>query len=503
MKNNDEYLRLPHGMFDRNSQWVRREREILKRHDEIGRKAGCEVKKYTPLGFSETYQRGTNAANDKVYKFESKTGKSLMLSSDSTPSIFREYLASGESKSKRIAFVAPLFRYKKSNSRHFTQIGYAIINEPKDNSEIDIKIIELAKSMIELCSSMGIQINICLNDYEALKKMLSDDISREEMPEVQHKLQFYSKEERVEFFNQRIKDCNKRTQLIDLFSREPEKITEFDESENKMNLPQEYMGIYRMAKGLKTVANIDIIFDPTNLHSIETLENYALRFTTLKGVHLGDGGEYTTYAKRFDERIKTYWSVASGVEAIERNSPLIIEPQKVNKLAMFNTDASAWFVIEMIKFLEDKGYAVVYQGRTNKIGKAIKKLDEDFTHLTIIGKNEETSQELRIRELKTREEIAIKVQRQMEKNSLKTTEIGVSNQSSEVIKSIIKVMRDYFKTNDFKREDLLEIIANHCNPDGYTSLSCADIETLILEVGKVYREKGIIKDEEKEKDIKD
>lgn len=60
MEQNEEYLRLPHGMFDRNAEWVRKERVILENHDKIGKKMGFDVMKYTPLGFSKTFERGVN-----------------------------------------------------------------------------------------------------------------------------------------------------------------------------------------------------------------------------------------------------------------------------------------------------------------------------------------------------------------------------------------------------------------------------------------------------------
>ena len=408
MANNDEYLRLPHGMFDREARWVRKERKILENHDNIGRKIGCEVKKYTPLGYAETYQRATNATNDKVYKFDSKTGKSLMLSSDSTPSVFREYLANGDLRSKRVAFIAPLFRYRNSHSRHFTQIGYAIINEQKNNNDIDTKIIELAKGMVELFKSMEIKINICLNDYNALRKILLNDFSEENLRDILYQLQFFSTEERIQFFEKNIKDQKRKNILIDLFTRKPVKIIKFDEKENYLNLPEEYLGIYNIAKGLRILTDLDIIFDPSNLHSIETLDNYAMRFTTLDGSHLGDGGEYTSYAKRFDNRITSYWSVASGVEAIQRNSPLEIKEEQLNKIALFNTDASELFALQTMKKLESNGYTVIYQGIVTKLGKAIKKLDNDYTFLSIIGKDEELGKSLIIRNLETREEFEIK-----------------------------------------------------------------------------------------------
>lgn len=487
MSKDEEYLRLPHGMFDRNAEWVRKEREILAQHDESGRKIGCEVKKYTPLGYSETYQRATNAANEKVYRFPSKTGKSLMLSSDSTPSIFREYLSSGENKSKRVSFVAPLFRYRNSHSRHFTQIGYAIINEPKDStSDIDTKIIELGRGMIDLFESMGIKINICLNNYQALRNMLSDDFSTDELPSVLYKLQFSSTDERVRFFEESIKDSKRKQELIKLFSMKPTQINGLEKDKNELGLPDEYLGIYDMAKAISTISDVKIIFDPTNLHSIETLDNYALRFTTQNGQHLGDGGEYTSYAKKYDNRISSYWSVASGVEAIERNSPFKAKIKELKKVALFNTDASAMFALKTLKQIEDCGYSVVYQGKTSKLGKAIKKLDTDYTHLSIIGKSEEEGKSIVIRDLKTREETTIE-------NSV--GEKNDNNHSTTIAKEVIGIMSKYFRTKQFDREGLLEIIARHSDKESNLTLSAEDIEQLIIMIGDIYRENGILKDE--------
>lgn len=84
---NQEYLRLPHGMFDRDEEWIKRERAILENHAKSGEKIGCKLKKYSPLGYSSTFIRGANTAKDKVYTLNSKSGKSLILSCDSTPSV--------------------------------------------------------------------------------------------------------------------------------------------------------------------------------------------------------------------------------------------------------------------------------------------------------------------------------------------------------------------------------------------------------------------------------
>lgn len=147
----EEYLNLPHGMFDRDEEWIKRERIILENHFQSGQAIGCELKKYSPLGYTSTFIRGANTAKDKVYTLNSKSGKSLILSCDSTPSVFRNYVVNNNGQPQRVAFISPLFRYRNSHSRHFTQIGYSIINEKKQNDgELDIYLIQLAKAMTDL-----------------------------------------------------------------------------------------------------------------------------------------------------------------------------------------------------------------------------------------------------------------------------------------------------------------------------------------------------------------
>lgn len=164
--NEQEYLRLPHGMFDRDETWIKRERMILENHAKTGERIGCKLKKYSPLGYSSTFIRGANTAKDKVYTLNSKSGKSLILSCDSTPSVFRNYIDSNNGKAERVAFVAPLFRYRNSHSRHFTQLGYSIINEKKSEDEnLDITLIQLAKAMIDLFKA---QRNKNKNSYKQL-----------------------------------------------------------------------------------------------------------------------------------------------------------------------------------------------------------------------------------------------------------------------------------------------------------------------------------------------
>ena len=404
----NEYLRLPHGMFDREEEWIKRERKILDLHAKSGEKIGCKLKKYSPLGYSSTFIRGANTAKDKVYTLNSKSGKSLILSCDSTPSVFRNYVTSSNGEPQRIAFVAPLFRYRNSHSRHFTQLGYSMINEkPSGDESLDINLIQLAKSMTDLFGANGIKTKIHINDYGALRNILSKNISEDELPGLLYTLQFSSKEERIQIFQQVIRDKNLCNQLVDLFSQEPRIIRYSDKKENQMKLPEEYMKIYKMAEGLNYITGVDVYFDPADLHSIETIDTFALRFRTLQGTALGDGGEYSRYARKWNEKINNFWSVASGVEAIERNSPQQLLEDIKRKIAICSIDASPNFVLKVMKSLENMGENVAYKGNIKNVGKAIKKIKDDYTHIAVLGSNEENGQDIRIKSLNSNDSLII------------------------------------------------------------------------------------------------
>lgn len=421
---NNEYLRLPHGMFDRDEEWIERERKILELHNTSGKRIGCKLQKYAPVGYASTFIKGANTANDKVYTLNSKSGKSLILSCDSTPSVFRKYVANNNGEAQRIAFIAPLFRYRNSHSRHFTQLGYSLINEkPSEMEDIDINLIQLAKSMIDLFSSAGIKTKIHINDYEALRKILWSYVSEQELPEILHKIQFSSKEERLEIFQKIITDKNRCQELIELFSQEPKIIRYKDSKDNKLNLPEEYKELYKMSEALRYLTDVPVYFDPADLHSIETIDKFALRFRTLDNIALGDGGEYTKYAQRWNDKIKNFWSVASGVEAIERNSPELIQKDIKRNIALYSIDATDIFTLQVMKELESMGENVAYKGKIKNIGKAINKIKKDYTHIVILGSNEENGEDIKIKSLNTGEIISIKSPNKKENIRIKT-EVG-------------------------------------------------------------------------------
>lgn len=229
-------------------------------------------------------------------------------------------------------------------------------------------------------------------------------VSSEELPNILHQLQFASLQERMIIFDKYITDKVKCEQLKQLFTQDAMVVKYKDMKDNKLNLPEEYIGIYKMGEGLSYITNNTVYFDAKDLHSIETVDNFALRFRTLDGIALGDGGEYTQYAQRWNDKIQSFWSVASGVEAIERNSPEMQFESINRKIALYSIDATPEFVLKVIKKLEDMGENISYKGSIRNVGKAIKKVQDEYSHIVILGSNEENGQDIRIKSIMHGEE---------------------------------------------------------------------------------------------------
>ena len=203
----------------------------------------------------------------------------------------------------------------------------------------------------------------------------------------------------MQIFERYIVDKAKCEQLKQLFMQDAMLVQYSDMKDNKLNLPEEYMGIYKMGEGLSYITNNDVYFDAKDLHSIETIDNFALRFRTQDGIALGDGGEYTKYAQRWNNKIQSFWSVASGVEAIERNSPEMQFEDIKRKIALCSIDATPEFVLKVIKELENMGESVSYKGNIRNVGKAIKKVQGEYSHIAILGSNEENGENIRIKSI--------------------------------------------------------------------------------------------------------
>ena len=406
--NNKEYLRLPHGMFDRDSDWIESERLILENHKNCGRRIGCELEKYSPLGYKSSFSREIHTADNKVYELTSKTGKELLLSCDSSPSVLRKYISTNLSGPKRVSFIAPLFRYKNSHNRHFTQIGYSFINENGlNNKKVDYNLVQLSKAMIDLFESMSIPTYIQINNYKALKEIIKKYTDIKDVGRLLYELQFGDIEKRTLLIDETFTDSKKKKELIDMFNMDVQVIEDINCFE-KLDLPEEYYEFFDTYNAIKKVTGVDLAFNPSDLHSIETIDDIALRFKTKSGVSLGDGGNYSIYANRWNNKINSFYSVATGVEVIERNKEVVLN-HDYDKVAVYSIDASDDFILRSMDRLYEEYDTVSYNGEVRNISKLLKKIQKNYTHFVVLGSNEELKNELEVKKLRSRDSVKIKL----------------------------------------------------------------------------------------------
>ena len=146
-------------------------------------------------------------------------------------------------------------------------------------------------------------------------------------------------------------------------------------------------------------------FDPSltgETHSTITMKNGA----SIEA--LGDGGNYSIYANRWNNKINSFYSVATGVEVIERNKEVVLN-HDYDKVAVYSIDASDDFILRSMDRLYEEYDTVSYNGEVRNISKLLKKIQKNYTHFVVLGSNEELKNELEVKNLRSRDSVKIKL----------------------------------------------------------------------------------------------
>lgn len=388
MKNFNVYERLPKGFYDRGRDWLLSKRSILDTHTNIGDVNCCELIETAPLGFAETYKRGADTAGEKVFDFLDKSGRHLYLACDSTPGVLRYYLnTTPRGIFKRYAFVSPIYRYRGNKTRHFTQIGYTSINQPILDDGADFILAELCNNLVLLAENLGIKIKVYIADFGYLRKLcLQSGIKAVALSSLLKELLFanFSKREKI---IERSFACSDGIEKFRKFiENDPEFISKLETLNKFKELLQKY-------------TSAEVVIENSNLHSIETVNGIALRFTTADGDHLGDGGQYHSFGYRFDEKIKSLRSVATGVEALMRNSKGMNLFKHVKYISVIGIrGVTETFIIKAHECLVKQGFGVYSSGIVPKVGKEIKKISKSNVEgIAVLGPDEENKRAFTVR----------------------------------------------------------------------------------------------------------
>lgn len=396
-----EHLRLPRGMFDRNSKWVSHELQIMIAHKECGELIGCNVVKYAPVSFKSTFTRECNTANDKIYEFNDRAGRRLVLTCDSTAPVFREYLSRDPHDGDRISFVCPVFRYWTDNAhnRYFTQIGYSIVNEHESSNPVDFHLVQISMAMKLLLNRLSIETKVYLNDYQALRQVFSPYIDGSDLKRFLYRFQFSNLSTRLSMIHNVIEDTRLREQMCTMFSSPPQIIT-MGRKENLLALPDAYLHLYEMAEALKQTLHCDIYFCPTDLHCIETIDSYTVRFLTDDGYAIAEGGKYSAFAHRFDKRLTTFWSICTGVEPLERMGQWTHDSNLCKTVAVYEFGADNAFILQALCAIRKMDLIPCFVGKITNVRKAVKQAHKKYPFCTILGEDEQKRKRIQLKDFR-------------------------------------------------------------------------------------------------------
>lgn len=390
----EPFTALPRGFGDVDGTSIDRERRLVDIHAAVARSIGCTPVRTAPLGFASTFCRGASTTGDKVFEFADRGNRRLMLAPDSTPGVMRYCLADREfgAAPKRIAFMSPLFRYRRTKRRHFHQIGFALLNELPASTPVDLHALQLADAGCRLFKAAGIAVRVSFQDFAALRKHLhAMERTDEEADAILDALRRVPVVERQSWIGANLPEGPDRRAFATLLTLDPVPVRPDGTVDAPMpsTLPSALLDTVR-AFALARVATATI--DSTELHASEIHDGLAFRYVAADGTHVGDGGSYNRYGRRFDGRIVSLKSMATGLEATAAIMPASASDAmpRVDALILV-LDASASYVFQVSTLLRDTGVSLVVRTVHGSMKTILRNAVHTARSVVVLGAREEAA----------------------------------------------------------------------------------------------------------------
>lgn len=310
---NESYL--PKGFHYLSREAFQVKNSILEIFSRLSYNLFTELVEFPPVSFYRTFEKGADTIGEKVYYFNDKKERKLILTPDAQAHIYNYHINNNEyDRNKRYSWLSPTFRYRNILSRHFYQIGYSSINYCKENEVIELFL--CTRQLINLCkqtTSAHIKITVynpalildiiyqILNDwsqtalfYEKIRNLgpeLSIGVIEDAFSASKHK------DHLLKLFSCKYNDVNS------LYS-----LSEYDQCTCTLNFLSLFSGI----------KNIAFKIELQTLYCSEILSGIGFTFE-INDHKIGDGGIYSSYASKFNSKIKTAISACTGVNAITKH----------------------------------------------------------------------------------------------------------------------------------------------------------------------------------------
>ncbi|MGV8001683.1 ATP phosphoribosyltransferase regulatory subunit [Photorhabdus temperata subsp. temperata] len=379
-----EYLRLPKGFHVRDGEYLDTYIKVLLLLTEISKSCGYETVILPSLGFQSTFSRAANVLGDKTFDFLDRKGRSVLMSPDSTAGLLRWHAESRTVHDcSKIAWCAPVFRYRNVENRGFHQIGFSAINWFHQLHDIDWPLVDLSNNLLYLIKEvLGGQASVKINNVGAIKRTINSLLSFSESRELISRLmKEKSSIGKIELLTVTLPDSDEKLALLNIFGATAPLN---DKASNLISEMQRSM--YNFAAQLKDVDKVDFTLD--NLHSSEIVNGIGIEFYAANGARIGDGGRYDDFAGQFDSRCRTLVSVCTGIEALLRNMRSYNSPHPVLDLAIVCFPEAQSLLKDCIYQLRVNNMRVEEIPLLGKPRVAISKAKQKAKYYCVIGNNE-------------------------------------------------------------------------------------------------------------------
>lgn len=370
---------------------------------------------------TELFMRGVGDTTDivqkEMYTFEDRGGRSLTLRPEGTASVARSYVENkmfGQANQPtKLYYIGPMFRYERPQSgrmRQFVQFGVEALGS--FDPAVDAEVIALA---MDFYHSFG------LKNLKLVINSLGDKESREAhrnalIKHFEPKIEEFCSDcqKRLEKNPLRILDC-KKDHTHELIKSAPSILDYLnDESKTYFEKVQRYLNNM----------NISYIVDPTLVRGLDYYNNTAFEImidgegfgsiTTLSG-----GGRYNGLVQDIGGPETPGIGFALSIErllmALEvQNVKLPIE-EKLDCYLIGMGEAAKEEVSKQLFILRQAGFCVDQDYLDKKMKAQFKAADRyNATYAAIIGDNELENQTVIMKQLKTGEQVEVKINKVVE-----------------------------------------------------------------------------------------
>ena len=382
---------------------------VEKKVKDIFENSGFKEIRVPVFEYTELFQRGVGETTDVVqkemYTFEDKGGRSITLRPEGTAGTIRAYLENGifnTPSPTKLWYNMSMFRYEnvqKGRLRQFHQFGTELIGSASFLA--DVEVILLGNRIFEEFGIKSIKLFInsigckeCRKNYQnALKEFIGQNIDN------------YCNTCKTRFDKNpmRILDCKEKK--CKEYNVGAPRITDY--------LCDECKEHFENVKNVLESLNISYEIDTSIVRGLDYYTKTVFEFVDMDdGLTVLGGGRYDGLVEEFDGKPTPAVGFGTGVErlmeVVERNGAFEKLEQKVPDLYIVSAGKIENLkAIEISQELRKKGFVVETDLMERSFGAQMKYADKiNAKNLIVIGENELNSNEIKVKNMKTGEEIS-------------------------------------------------------------------------------------------------